>query len=119
MTKSKPFNSQTMGLWGGLILFAIMFFMPAPDSMSQSAWYVSSLVIIMAIWWMTQAVPLTVTALLPFLALPMMDILTAKEVASKYYSPILFLILGGAFIALAIERTGLHRRVALAIVSRL
>jgi sodium-dependent dicarboxylate transporter 2/3/5 len=72
----------------------------------------------MAVWWMTQALPLTATALVPFLAFPMMGIMSANETAAAYYSPILFLVLGGAIIALAIERTGLHRRLALAIVSR-
>ncbi len=110
--------SQKIGLWAGLIIFAFMIFTPAPQSMGQEAWHVAALVVLMAIWWMSQAIPLTVTALLPFLALPIMDIMSAKQVASHYYSPILFLILGGAFIALAIERTGLHRRVALFIVSK-
>lgn len=107
-----------LGLWIGGAIFLAMILSPAPDNMTPSSWYVAALVVIMAIWWMTQAVPLTVTALLPFLALPLMDIMSASDVAAQYYSPILFLILGGAFIALAIERTGLHRRVALAIVSK-
>jgi sodium-dependent dicarboxylate transporter 2/3/5 len=75
-------------------------------------------VVLMGSWWMTQALPLTATALLPFLAFPMFGIMSANEAASAYYSPILFLVLGGAIIALAIERTGLHRRLALAIISR-
>jgi len=70
----------------------------------------------MAAWWMTEAIPLTATALLPFVILPFAGISSARETASNYYSPILFLILGGAFIALAIERTGLHRRLSLAIL---
>ena len=111
-------TSERIGLWAGLALFVAMLLAPSPASMSDPAWHVAALVLLMAIWWMTQALPLTVTALLPFLALPMMDVLTAKEVAGQYYSPILFLILGGAFLALAIERTGLHRRVALAILNR-
>ncbi len=111
-------STQRMGLWGGIVLFIIMLLSPAPQGIEASAWNVSALVILMAIWWMSQAVPLTITALLPFLALPMMNIMDARAVAAKYYSPILFLILGGAFIALAIERTGLHRRVALFIVSK-
>jgi di/tricarboxylate transporter len=53
-----------------------------------------------------------------FLALPLMNIMTAQDVAKEYYSPILFLILGGAFLALTIERTGMHRRVALAILAK-
>lgn len=109
---------ERIGFWGGLIIFVVMLFMPAPAGMEVSAWRVAALTILMATWWMTQALPLTVTALLPFLALPLMAIMTAQDVAKEYYSPILFLILGGAFLALAIERTGMHRRVALSILSR-
>ena len=111
-------NAERWGFWGGLALFVLMLQLPAPAGMSATAWHVAALTLLMAAWWMTQALPLTVTALLPFLALPAMGILTAQDVAKEYYSPILFLILGGAFLALAIERTGMHRRVALAILSR-
>ena len=84
--------------------------------MGTPAWHVAALTLLMAIWWMTEAFPLTVTALLPFLVLPLMGIMTAGDVAREYYSPILFLILGGAFIALTVERTGMHRRIALYIL---
>jgi sodium-dependent dicarboxylate transporter 2/3/5 len=106
------------GLWGGLIVFLLMLLLPEPAGMPPAAWKTTALVVLMATWWMTQALPLTATALLPFLAFPLFGIMTASETAGAYYSPILFLVLGGAIIALAIERTGLHRRLALAIVSR-
>ncbi|NQV95715.1 MAG: anion permease, partial [Sphingomonadales bacterium] len=109
-------NAQRIGLWAGLAIFIAMLLLPTPASMSGPAWHVAALTVLMAIWWMTQAIPLTATALLPFLALPTMDVMTAAETASEYYSPILFLILGGAFLALAIERVGLHKRLALAII---
>ncbi|WP_417622521.1 SLC13 family permease [Parasphingorhabdus sp.] len=109
-------KADRLGLFAGLSIFIIMLLVPAPQAMVPQAWHVAALTILMAIWWMTQAVPLTATALLPFLALPTMDVMTAGETASQYYSPILFLILGGAFLALAIERVGLHRRLALAII---
>ena len=109
---------ERVGFWGGLVIFAVMLFLPAPTAMEPSAWHVAALTILMATYWMTQALPLTVTAFLPFLALPLMDIMTAQDVAKEYYSPILFLILGGAFLALTIERTGMHRRVALAILGK-
>lgn len=111
-------KAEQVGFWGGLIVFVVMLAVPAPTGMEASAWRVAALTILMATWWMSQALPLTVTALLPFLALPLMDIMTAADVAKEYYSPTLFLILGGAFLALAIERTGMHRRVALAILGR-
>lgn len=106
------------GLWGGLAAFLILLALPAPAGMPLAAWQTTALVVLMASWWMTQALPLTATALLPFIAFPLFGIMTASESAAAYYSPILFLVLGGAIIALAIERTGLHRRLALAIVAR-
>lgn len=111
-------TGRQIGIWGGLALFAILLLLPAPAGMSPQAWRTAALVLLMAVWWMSEALPLTVTALLPFLVLPLMGVMTSGEVAGAYFSPILFLVLGGAFIALAIERTGLHRRLALAILSR-
>src|SRR3546814_14984537 len=99
-------TAARIGLWGGLAVFAIMLMMPAPEGMPVEAWRASALVLLMAAWWMTQALPLTATALLPFLAFPMFGVMSANEAAAAYYSPILFLVLGGAIIALAIERTG-------------
>ncbi|HNW17973.1 MAG TPA: SLC13 family permease, partial [Sphingorhabdus lacus] len=111
-------TANRVGFWGGLLVFVAMLLAPVPSGMEASAWNVAALTLLMATWWMTQALPLTVTALLPFLALPLMGVLTAQDVAKEYYSPTLFLILGGAFLALTIERTGMHRRVALAILGR-
>jgi sodium-dependent dicarboxylate transporter 2/3/5 len=111
-------TTKYMGFWGGITLFLLLLSMPAPEGMPADAWRVTALVGLMATWWMTEALPLTATALLPFVMLPFFGVMTTNEVAAAYYSPILFLILGGAFIALAIERTGMHRRLALAIISR-
>ncbi len=110
--------AQKWGLWGGLLIFALMLMAPAPAGMALLAWRTCALVALMAILWMTEALPLTVTALLPFVVFPLMGVMPADKVAAAYYSPIIFLVLGGAFIALAIERTGLHRRFALAILAR-
>ena len=107
-----------LGLFGGLAAFIVMLLLPPPAGMPVAAWQTTGLVVLMATWWMTQAIPLTATALLPFLAFPMFGVMSANETAAAYYSPILFLVLGGAMIALAIERTRLHCRLALAIVSR-
>ncbi len=109
-------NAQRIGFALGLSAFLLTLVMPPPAGMPHQAWLVAGLVGWMAAWWMTEAVPLTATALLPFVVLPFAEVLTAKETASAYYEPILFLILGGAFIALAIERTGLHKRLSRAIL---
>lgn len=109
-------TAQRIGFIVGILAFALTIILPAPAGMPREAWLVGGLVVWMAAWWMTEAIPLTATALLPFLVLPFGGVLDAKDTASAYYEPILFLILGGAFIALAIERTGLHRRLSLAIL---
>lgn len=109
-------TASRIGFWIGLAGFAATLILPAPGTMPAQAWIVAGLVCWMAAWWMTEAVPLTATALLPFVVLPFAGIASAAETAATYYSDILFLILGGAFLALAIERTGLHRRLSLAIL---
>lgn len=111
-------RTRWLGLIGGLVVFCIMLLLPAPAGMELTAWRVAALTVLMAIWWMTEALPLTVTALLPFLTVPAFGVMDANAIAKEYYSPILFLILGGAFLALAIERVGLHRRLALALLKR-
>ena len=112
-------NGRRMGFIVGLAAFALALLVPPPAGMPREAWLVAGLVVWMAAWWMTEAVPLTATALLPFLVLPLSGVMDANATASAYYSPTLFLILGGAFIALAIERTNLHCRLALGILQRL
>ena len=109
-------TAKRIGLIVGVLALAASVFFAPPAGMSREAFVVAGLVVLMAAWWMTEALPLTATALMPFLVLPFAGVMTAGETASAYYSPILFLILGGAFIALAIERTGLHRRLALALL---
>src|SRR3546814_8484630 len=61
--------------------------------MGADAWRVTALAFLMACWWMTEALPLTATALLPFALLPLLGVSTPSDVAVSYYSPILFLVL--------------------------
>lgn len=107
---------ERWGLIAGLAVFLLMLYLPAPAGMELTAWRIAALTVLMAIWWMTEALPLTATAFLPFLLVPVFGVMPANDIAKEYYSPILFLLLGGAFLALAIERVGLHRRLAVAIL---
>lgn len=110
-------TAKRVGFWLGLGGFLLTLALPAPFGMPDPAWPATGLVWIMAAWWMTEALPLSATALLPFLVLPLAGIADANRTAGAYYSPIIFLFIGGGFLALAIERTGLHRRLALFIMS--
>ena len=109
-------SAQRIGLAIGAAVLAASAVLPPPAGMPREAFVVAGLVLLMAAWWMTEAIPLTATALMPFVVLPLAGVMDAKDTANAYYEPILFLLLGGAFIALAIERTGLHRRLSLAIL---
>ena len=84
--------------------------------MTLPAWRTAAVGIFMACWWITEAVPIPATALTPLLLFPLLGILPIGETAEPYANPIIFLFLGGFVIALAMERHGLHRRIALRVV---
>jgi sodium-dependent dicarboxylate transporter 2/3/5 len=97
----------------GLLVFIVMQILPAPDGLSSEGWSVAAIVSLMAIWWATEAIPVAVTALLPLALFPLIGIVSFKEAAIPYANPNIYLFLGGFMLALAIERSGLHKRMAL------
>ncbi|MBB3860764.1 sodium-dependent dicarboxylate transporter 2/3/5 [Novosphingobium hassiacum] len=109
-------DGRKIGLLAGPLGFIATIVLSPPAGMPDPAWSATGLVWWMAAWWMTEAMPLSATALLPFIVLPLTGVADANKTASSYYSPIMFLFVGGAFLALAIERTGLHKRLALFIM---
>lgn len=110
-------DARKIGLIAGPLGMLVTLLAAPPVGMPDTAWSAAGLVWWMATWWMTEALPLSATAFLPFLVLPLTGVADANKTASAYYSSIVFLFIGGAFLALAIERTGLHRRLALFIMS--
>ncbi|SEB52143.1 solute carrier family 13 (sodium-dependent dicarboxylate transporter), member 2/3/5 [Tenacibaculum sp. MAR_2009_124] len=83
---------------------------------SKNADAVISVAVWMIIWWITEAVSISVTALLPLVLFPLLKIMTVGEVGSNYGSPIVFLFFGGFVLALALEKVNLHKRIALNII---
>jgi len=73
----------------------------------------------MAIWWISECMPLALTAMIPLVFFPLLGVATGKEIAPKYINSIIFLFLGGFLIAQAMENTGLHKRIALNMLARL
>ncbi len=102
----------------GLVLFTLMQAVPPPAGLTAEAWTVAALGLIMLTWWVTEAVPIPVTSLLPLVILPLFGVLGFKDAAVPYASPIVLLLLGGFIIAKSVEAWGLHARVALAVVAR-
>ena len=118
MDKSGPPLRQIAGLVAGLAVFVFMRLMPAPGGMPPGAWAVAALAVLMALWWVSEAIPVPATALLPVLVLPLLGVRTIAEATAPYTNPLIFLFLGGFLIALAVQRWGLHRRLALALLRR-
>lgn len=110
---------QMAGLVIGLALALLIavFFNPVPDKPAIGA--VAAVVALMACWWMTEAIPLAATALLPLALFPLLGVSSARDTAGAYINSIIFLYVGGSLIAVAMERCGLHRRVALAVIHAL
>lgn len=96
----------------GAILLLVPLALPAPGGMEPAAWRVAGLAALMALWWLTEAVPLAVTALLPLALAPLLGLGDIAAIAGPYANPLIFLFLGGFLLALAIEKWGLHRRIA-------
>lgn len=106
------------GFWLGLVVAATMVVLPPPAALSEIAWHTAALTVLMAIWWSTDAIPLSATALLPFLVLPLVGAVPVKEAGSPYANETIFLILGGFLVGLAMERSRLHQRIAYNIAAR-
>jgi sodium-dependent dicarboxylate transporter 2/3/5 len=109
------------GRWLGLALgpaLAIgLQFMAPPDGLSLEAWRVVSLAALMVVWWVTEAIPISATALLPLAALPLIGAASIREASAPYADPIVFLFIGGFMLAACVERWRLHERIALSIAS--
>ena len=100
----------------GLALFCLMMLFPPPAELSYAGWTVAAIAILMAVWWATEAIPVAVTALLPLALFPLLDITSFETAALPYANKNIYLFLGGFILALGIESSGLHKRIALKMI---
>ncbi len=107
-----------LGRWAGPIAGAVIWAVPG-GTLEPEAQRLAALTTWMAIWWMTEALPVAATALLPLALFPWLGIQRAAEVAPNYGHDLIWLFFGGFQLAFAVERWGLHRRMALFLVTRL
>jgi len=109
---------QVFGLFFGLLVFGLMISSESRFEMSEKAWVVAAITCLMSIWWITEALPISATSLLPLVAFPTFEIMTIKETATAYSHPIVLLIFGGFIIAAAMQKWNLHKRIALNILNK-
>ena len=110
-------GGRLAGLILGPLLALGLQWMGRPEGLTVEAWYVVSLAALMVVWWVTEAIPIAATALLPLAALPLMGVVPTKDAAAPYADPIIFMFIGGFMLAACVERWRLHERVALGIAS--
>lgn len=107
---------QRSGLFLGPALCVLLLALPPPEGLPPAGMRVGAVAGLMAVWWITEAIPIPATSLLPLLLFPLLDAGAIRETAAPYANPLIFLFLGGFMMALAMQRWDLHRRIALHVI---
>ena len=115
MNRIRNINFKALGLVVGPLSFLFMM-LARHEDYSTDQWNVLAVGVFMLIWWITEAVPIAVTSLVPIVIFPFIGVMSVKDASAPYGSDIVFLFLGGFLIALALEKWQLHKRIALNIV---
>lgn len=129
---NKEWRREIAGLLGGIVLAIIVYFIfpsnsvetvlqssgadPEAEYTYSALRVVAAVTILMGVWWMTEAIPLAATALVPIAIFPLAGVAEIGRVTAPYASSTIFLFLGGFLVALALQRWNLHRRLALMVV---
>ena len=114
-----PQSSKLVWLAIGFLVFVLLWFLPTPSGLSVAGQRAAAVTALMAVWWIAEALPIYATALVPLVLFPLLGILPADLTAQNYGHNYVLMLLGGFFIAQAIEHQGLHRRLALGVIRTL
>jgi sodium-dependent dicarboxylate transporter 2/3/5 len=101
----------------GLFFFALILLLPPPEGLNAAGWRAAAVAALMAVWWLAEAIPVYATGLLPLALFPVLDVVPIAAAAAPYANPLIFLFMGGFMIARAMQRWGLHTRIALSLLS--
>ena len=109
-------SREKVSLFGvvlGISILLIFIFTNPPDDLSRAAWLTAGIALLMTVWWVTEAIPIYFTGIIPLILFPIFNIFDLNLIASSYAHPLVLLFLGGFIIASAMESCGLHKRIAL------
>ena len=111
-------SGSRIPFWLGLFLFALVLILPTPEGMSLGAKQTAATALLMACWWIGEALPIPCTALVPLVLFPLFGVLPADEVSRNYGNHNIYLFMGGLFMAVSMQRWNLHRRIALTVLTK-
>jgi sodium-dependent dicarboxylate transporter 2/3/5 len=106
-------SRSTFGLFFGPLLFLMFLLMPQPEGLSEQGMMVAGIAVLMAAWWITEAIPIPATALIPIVLYPVLGVMSPADVTQSYAHHLIFLFMGGFMIAVTVEKWHLHQRIAL------
>ncbi len=115
--KQNKISAKKIGFWLGLISFLSVVLFADLEPGKPEITFTLAIAVLMAVWWVSEAIPIGITALIPVVLFPALGVLNGKAISSAYFNHVIFLFIGGFLMALAMEKHNLHKRVALKILS--
>ena len=109
-------SKKWLSILSGPVLASIIYLLLSHYRIAEPAARMAFIVVWVAVWWLTEALHLGITSLLPFVLIPLLGIMKTEQVAMTYMDQIIFLFIGGFFIAYAMEKWALHKRAAYKII---